>query len=66
MELELHEKPATRIRAKLVKELTKATLYDCEGDEVWVPNSLAEYEPGTGTLLVETWFYEKLCEEGKL
>ena len=65
-DLTLHDKTAVKIKAKRKKILDKASLFDCEGDEVWVPNSLCEYISDVEELTIEEWFYTQLVEEGKL
>lgn len=65
----LHDdKPAVKIDAVLIREAPsgKSALYDCEGDEVWVPHSVSNYNPDQETLIIQEWFYNQLVEEGKL
>ena len=62
----VNDEPAVRIKAVLIKKLAKATLFDCEGDKIWVPNTVHVYEESIGTLLVQEWFYNKKVEEGIL
>jgi hypothetical protein len=57
---------ATRITATVIKEYEKATLYDCEGDEVWVPHSVSRYNAEEEELDIQDWFFQKLENEGKL
>lgn len=54
---------------KLVKETEKAWLFDCEGDEIWLPKSLCRYKPedpvtGYGEVSVPDWLYEEKFPEG--
>lgn len=64
----LHDKPAVKIHAFAVvpSPSGKCSLYNCEGDKVWIPNSLCKYDAEHKTLLIEEWFYNKLVSEGKL
>lgn len=61
-------KPAIRIDAVWLKEAQSglADLYECEGDEVWVPKSVCSYNSNTDELDIQEWFYFKLEAEGKL
>lgn len=54
------------IKKSTIYQSMKSTLYDCEGDEVWIPNSLCKYNPEKCTLIVHKWFYDKLVRDGKL
>jgi len=60
----LHEKPAVKVNAKIVTwgVTDKAKLYNIDGDEKWIPNSLCEYNDKEKTLIIEEWFYNKLFE----
>lgn len=62
-------KPAYKIKGTKKSNIfmsLSATMYDCEGDEIWIPNSLHEYNKEDGTIIIAGWFYEKLVKEGKL
>ena len=62
----LNDKPAVKVFALKVQAVGQASLYDCEGDEVWVPNSVCQYNESEETLLIEEWWYVKATREGKL
>jgi hypothetical protein len=61
----LHEKPAVKVNAKIVTwgVTDKAKLYNIDGDEKWIPNSLCKFDEKEGTLTIEEWFYNKLFEK---
>lgn len=61
----LHEKPAVKVNAEFVLwgVTLKAKLYNIDGDEKWIPNSLCEYNDEENTLIIEEWFYNKLFEK---
>lgn len=48
-------KPALRIRAKRLVKGTSASLYDCEGDQVWIPNSVHRWI-NEETIDCQEWF----------
>ena len=53
------------ISAKLVKELDKAWLLDCEGDREWFPKSKCTFDPKKGELEAPKWLLrEKFPNEG--
>lgn len=54
----VNDKPATRIKAKLIKALDKAVLWDCEGDEVWLPKTTFR-DNKNGTIDVQDWIYNQ-------
>ncbi len=58
----LHGKRAVKVNAKYVLwgVSEKAKLYNIDGDEIWVPNSVCEYNKKDETLIIEEWFYNKL------
>jgi hypothetical protein len=60
----LHGKRAIKVNAKIVLwgVTSKAKLYNIDGDERWIPNSLCEFDEKENTLLIEEWFYNKLFE----
>ena len=62
------DKPAVKIDAVFIREAKSglSSLYDCEGDEVWVPHSVSNYNPDQESLIIQEWFYDQLVEEGKL
>jgi hypothetical protein len=62
----LNDNPAVVIEAVRVVKGDKASLFNCEGDEVWIPNSLHSYNESEQELTIEQWFYNKLVTEGKL
>lgn len=82
MELTLNGKRAVRVNAKVVTwgTTSKAKLYDIDGDQKWVPNSVSKFENSkesqeqlergvhrgniTGTLLIEEWFFKRLFPTG--
>lgn len=49
---------ATRISAMKLSETSEATLWDCEGDEVWLPNSTFR-DNKDGTIDVQDWIYKQ-------
>ena len=53
-------KPAYKISATLITKLDKASLYDCEGDERWIPNSVCKYNAQDKSLVIIEWFYNKI------
>jgi hypothetical protein len=58
----LHGKNVVKVNAKKVMwgMTTRAQLYNIDGDEKWVPNSLCEYNDKEKSLIIEEWFYNKL------
>lgn len=58
MLFEVNEKPAVKIFAKKVKELDKAILFDCEGDQVWLPKSAIKIIDSE-TILIQEWIYNQ-------
>ena len=46
-----------KIKANIVKSLDKATLYDCEGDKIWIGNSIHYYDKKEQLLEIPEWFY---------
>ena len=64
----LHSKPAVKIKAYAVipSPKGKATLYNCEGDKVWIPDNLCRFNAEKKELLIEEWFYNKLVSDKKL
>lgn len=46
-----------KIKANIIKELDRATLFDCEGDEIWVGNSIHYYHLKDHLLEIPEWFY---------
>ncbi len=55
---EVNEKPAVKIFAKKIKELDKAILFDCEGDQVWLPKSSVKIIDKE-SILVQEWIYNQ-------
>lgn len=54
----LNDKPAVKIFAKKLTETNKAILFDCEGDQVWLPkNSIKVLTKDT--ILIEEWLYKQ-------
>jgi hypothetical protein len=51
-------KPAFKIFADKVKAFDKATLFDCEGDRVWLPNSSFTILDDK-TILIQEWIYNE-------
>lgn len=45
------------IKAILLKKLDKATLFDCEGDKEWFPNSCYNYNEKEQLLEIPEWLY---------
>ena len=72
----LKEKSAIKVNAMIViwGVTPKAKLYNIDGDEVWIPNSLCEFTESPdnnknegdieGTLIIQEWFYKKLFPNG--
>jgi hypothetical protein len=60
----LHGKRAIKVNAQIVLwgVTPKAKLYNIDGDEQWIPNSLCEFDEKENTLVIEEWFYNKLFE----
>lgn len=54
----VNEKPAVKIFAKKIKELDKAILFNCEGDNVWLPKSAVKIV-GNETILLQEWIYKQ-------
>lgn len=52
------DKPAVKIFAKKLKELDKAILFDCEGDQVWLPKSCFRMIDKE-TILIQEWMYNQ-------
>lgn len=46
-----------KIKATIEWESGKAVLYNCEGDKVWIANSIHYYDENTKTLEIPEWFY---------
>jgi hypothetical protein len=46
-----------KIKAIIIKPLDKATLYDCEGDKIWIANSIHFYHLKENLLEIPEWFY---------
>ena len=63
----LHGNSAVKVNAKKVMWgiTDKARLYDIDGGEKWIPNSLCKYNDEEKTLVIEEWFYNKLFENEK-
>jgi hypothetical protein len=68
MVLNVNGKAATRIDAvwKMEAKSGLSDLYDCEGDEVWVPKSVCRYDKENEMLDIQDWFLQQLQEEGKI
>ena len=62
----LNDKPAVKIKAQLEWDNGKSILYNCEGDKVWIPKKVSQFNKEEGTLTIEKWFYDKLVAEKKL
>ncbi|MBV5348890.1 hypothetical protein JZU61_04440 [bacterium] len=58
MLFEVNGKPAVKILAKQIKALDKAILFDCEGDEVWLPKSSVQ-KIDDETIMVQEWIYNQ-------
>jgi hypothetical protein len=43
------------IEATLIKKLDKATLFDCEGDKIWISNNNYKYNPDSKDLEIPLW-----------
>jgi hypothetical protein len=58
----LHGNRAVKVNAKskMWGVTDAARLYNIDGDDKWIPNSLCEYNEKEGTLIIEEWFYNKL------
>jgi len=55
---EVNDKPAVKIFAKKLKELDKAILFNCEGDQTWLPKSAIKIIDNE-TVLVQEWIYKQ-------
>jgi hypothetical protein len=55
---EVNDNPAVKILAKKLKELDKAILFDCEGDQVWLPKSAIKIIDKE-SILVQEWIYNQ-------
>lgn len=75
MDITLHGKAAVKVNAKRVTwgSTSRSTLYNIDGDETWVPNSLCEFTPNSesntvgdtpGTLVIVEWKYNQLFPNG--
>lgn len=62
----LNDKPAVKISAIELWDNGKSLLYNCEGDKVWVPKKVSQYNKAEGALTIEKWFYDKLVANKKL
>lgn len=64
----LHGKTAVKIKATKIGNSKSglSSLYDCEGDNVWIPNSVCWYDSFVDTLVIEEWWFNKAVNEGKL
>lgn len=47
------------IEAKLVKELDKAWLLDCEGDQEWFPKSQCNFDSDKNELEAPKWLLQQ-------
>ena len=47
------------IEAKLVRELDKAWLLDCEGDQEWFPKSKCNFDKENNELEAPKWLLEQ-------
>lgn len=58
----LHGRPAVKVNAKKVMwgGTAKAQLYNINGEEKWVPNSLSKYNDKKEVLTIEEWFYNRM------
>lgn len=67
--LRLNGKPAIRIAARKLRIFKRAgktnILFDCEGDQVWLPGAFIK-EEANGTILIEEWLYNAKVAEGLL
>ena len=54
----LNDKPAVKIFAKKLTETNKSILFDCEGDQVWLPKNSIKILT-KDTILIEEWFYKQ-------
>jgi hypothetical protein len=59
---------AVRISATYMKAAPsgRSALYDCEGDEVWIPNSVCRYDGAAHVLDIKKWWYDCAEKEGRL
>ena len=58
----LHGRPAVKVNAKKVMwgVTPKANLYNINGEEKWVPNTLSKYNDKKEVLTIEEWFYNRM------
>ena len=54
----INGKPATRIKGILVENNRLASLFDCEGDKIWLPNSTVR-DNEDGTIDIQDWIYKQ-------
>jgi len=54
------DKTNYKIKAEFIFETSRgATQYDCEGDKIWIPNSIHSFDSETGVLEIPEWFYNR-------
>lgn len=53
------------IAASFVKELDKAWLLNCEGDQEWFPKSLCNFDPIKGELEAPKWLLRQKFPDEK-
>lgn len=58
---EVNGKPALKILARQILQKDKAILFDCEGDEVWLPKSCVSIE-NSEIILIQEWLYKQKFE----
>ena len=46
-----------KIKAILLKQWDKAAFFDCEGDKLWIGNSIHYYHEKEKLLEIPEWFY---------
>jgi hypothetical protein len=74
-DITLHGKPAVKVNAKKViwANTEKSKLYDIDGDEAWIPNSLCKFTADEnwdksgdipGTLIIVEWKYNQIFPNG--
>lgn len=58
----LEGKPAYKIKAVQIAQTPRAILFDCEGDDIWIPKSVCKPVPQDETVVILDWWYNKNME----
>lgn len=57
-------KPAYKVNAKLLTQTDSAYYLDIDGDNVWIPKRLCEYNDRTKSVVILDWFYNMKFPNG--